>query len=259
MKGPDRRSSRVCIVSGGTRGIGLALTKGLLSDGHRVSIWARDAARGQEVLRELAASDDWVDFQACDVCNPAAVAESFQRTLARFGAVHGFIANAAVNGSRSRFVDRPLEEWDLTIRTNLLGVVHGFQVAARHMIARAEAGDSFGRLIAVSSLASLVGAAQNESYGATKAAINSLVRAIAVELARYGVTANAILPGYVETELSAEMFGNPKFKANVLPRVPMRRFGMPDDHAGIVNYLMSDSSGYHTGQCFVIDGGYSIY
>jgi NAD(P)-dependent dehydrogenase (short-subunit alcohol dehydrogenase family) len=142
---------------------------------------------------------------------------------------------------------------------NLDGVFHVFQVAARHMIERAQAGDAFGRLVATSSLASVFGTARNEHYAATKAAINALTRALAVELARYGITANAILPGWIRSDMTAGVMANEKFVANVLPRIPMRRFGEASDFGGLAVYLMSSTSSYHTAETFAIDGGYSAY
>ena len=126
------------------------------------------------------------------------------------------------------------------------------------MIKRAEGGDRFGRLVATSSLASLFGMPRGEHYAATKAALNALVRALAVEEARYGVTANAILPGWIETEMTAGLVQNEKFVGAVIPRIPMRRFGTAADFGGIAVYLMSNLSAYHTGDCLVIDGGYSV-
>ena len=143
--------------------------------------------------------------------------------------------------------------------TNLDGVFHVFQVAARHMTERAEAGDKFGRLVATSSLASLFGTARNEHYAGTKAALNALCRALAVELARYGVTSNAILPGWIKSDMTAGIMGNEKFVANVMPRIPVRRFGEPSDFGGIAVYIMSKASSYHTADCFVIDGGYTAF
>src|SRR5207344_166621 len=143
--------------------------------------------------------------------------------------------------------------------TNLDGVFHVFQVAARHMTERAEAGDRFGRLVATSSMASLFGTARNEHYAGTKAALNALCRALAVELARHGVTANAILPGWIKSDMTAGIMGNEKFVANVMPRIPVRRFGEPTDFGGIAVYIMSKASSYHTADCFVIDGGYTAF
>ncbi len=128
------------------------------------------------------------------------------------------------------------------------------------MTERAEAGDKFGRLIATSSLASLFGTARNEHYAGTKAALNALCRALAVELARYGVTANAILsPGWIKSDMTANIMANDKFVANVMPRIPVRRFGELADFGGIAVYLMSKASSYHTADCFVIDGGYTAF
>jgi NAD(P)-dependent dehydrogenase (short-subunit alcohol dehydrogenase family) len=118
---------------------------------------------------------------------------------------------------------------------------------------------AFGRLVATSSLASLFGTARNEHYAATKAAINALVRALAVELARQGVTSNAILPGWIKSDMTAGIMANEKFVGNVMPRIPMRRFGEPSDFGGIAVYLMSKASSYHTADCFVIDGGYTAF
>ena len=91
------------------------------------------------------------------------------------------------------------------------------------------------------------------------AAINALVRALAVELARQGVTSNAILPGWIKSDMTAGIMANEKFVANVMPRIPMRRFGEPSDFGGIAVYLMSKASSYHTADCFVIDGGYTAF
>src|SRR5216683_8373719 len=162
-------------------------------------------------------------------------------------------------GGRHAFIDRTEEQWRTTFATNLDGVFHVFQAAARHMTERATAGDPFGRLVATSSLASLFGTARNEHYAGTKAAINALVRALGVELARHRVTANAILPGWIRSDMTAGIMANEKFVANVMPRIPVRRFGEPSDFGGIAVYLMSKASSYHTADCFVIDGGYTAF
>lgn len=181
-------------------------------------------------------------------------------TLERFGRVDGTFANAGIGGGgRRAFIDRTEEEWRRMFATNLDGVFHTFQAAARHMTERAEKGDRFGRLVATSSLASLFGTARNEHYAATKSAINAVVRALAVELARYGITANAILPGWIKSDMTAAIMGQEKFVNAVMPRIPMRRFGEPADFSGIAVYLMSTASSYHTADCFLIDGGYAAF
>jgi len=106
-------------------------------------------------------------------------------------------------------------------------------------------------------LPSLFGTARNEHYAGTKAALNALCRALAVELARYGVTANAILPGWIKSDMTAGIMANRKIRGELMPRILVRRFGEPADFGGIAVYLMSKASSYHTADCFVIDGGYT--
>src|SRR2546423_423321 len=103
------------------------------------------------------------------------------------------------------------------------------------------------------------GAARSEHYAATKGGMISMIRALAVEFARHGVRANAILPGWIETDMTANAIGNEKFANNVLPRIPMRRWGTGNDFGGIAVYLMSPASAYHTGDTFLIDGGYVLF
>jgi len=253
-------TGRVAVITGGNGGIGLGIAQALSSAGCSVSIWGRNAEKNRLAAASMAAGPGKVDSHVCDVSSPASVKDAMKATLNHFGRVDGCFANAGIGGGgRRAFIDRTEEEWRSMFATNLDGVFHVFQAAARHMIERAEAGDAFGRLVATSSLASLFGTAGNEHYAATKAAINALCRALAVELARHGVTANAILPGWIKSDMTAGIMGNEKFVANVMPRIPVRRFGEPSDFGGIAVYLMSKASSYHTADCFVIDGGYTAF
>lgn len=251
---------RVAVVTGGNGGIGLGIAQALAAAGCTVSIWGRNPEKNGRALASITAAGGKGDARVCDVTDAASVTAAMQATLDRFGRVDGCFANAGIGGGgRRAFVERTEEEWRQMFATNLDGVFHAFQAAARHMTARAETGDAFGRLVATSSLASLFGTARNEHYAATKAALNALVRALAVELARYGVTANAILPGWIRSEMTEGLMGNDKFVGNVMPRIPMRRFGEPSDFGGIAVYLMSGASSYHTADTFVIDGGYTAF
>jgi NAD(P)-dependent dehydrogenase (short-subunit alcohol dehydrogenase family) len=253
-------TDRVAVVTGGNGGIGLGIAQALAAAGCNVSIWGRNAEKNKTAAATMAAAPGKVDTRVCDVSDAASVNAAMKATLERFGRVDGCFANAGIGGGgRRAFIDRTEEEWRTMFATNLDGVFHVFQAAARHMTERAAAGDAFGRLVATSSLASLFGTARNEHYAATKAAINALCRALAVELARYGVTANAILPGWIKSEMTAGIMSNDKFVANVMPRIPVRRFGEPSDFGGIAVYLMSKASSYHTADCFVIDGGYTAF
>jgi NAD(P)-dependent dehydrogenase (short-subunit alcohol dehydrogenase family) len=259
MAGLFDLTGRVAVVTGGNGGIGLGMAEALAGAGCAVSIWGRDVEKNRRALDRLAATGAPVAAEVCDVADAEAVQASFDATLSRFGRVDGLFANAGVaGGGRRSFLEREPEEWRRTFAVNLDGVVASFQVAARHMAERAAGGDAFGRLVATSSVASLLGAARNEHYGATKGALNAMVRALAVELARYGVTANAILPGWIESDMTAGLMANEKFVTFNLPRIPARRFGRPGDFGGIAVYLMSGASAYHTGQVLVIDGGYTV-
>jgi NAD(P)-dependent dehydrogenase (short-subunit alcohol dehydrogenase family) len=253
-------SGRVAVITGGNGGIGLGIAQALTAAGCNVSIWGRNAEKNKRAVATMAGCTGKADALVCDVSDPASVKAAMAATLDKFGRVDGCFANAGIGGGgRHAFIDRTEEQWHKMFATNLDGVFHVFQAAARHMTERATSGDPFGRLVATSSLASLFGTARNEHYAATKAAINALCRALAVELARHGVTANAILPGWIKSDMTAGIMANEKFVANVMPRIPMRRFGEPSDFGGIAVYLMSKASSYHSADCFVIDGGYTAF
>jgi NAD(P)-dependent dehydrogenase (short-subunit alcohol dehydrogenase family) len=253
-------TGRVAVITGGNGGIGLGIAQALAAAGCSISIWGRNAAKNARAVATMADCAGKIDSRVCNVSDPAQVKAAMADTLEKFGRVDGCFANAGIGGGgRHAFIDRTEEEWRSMFATNLDGVFHVFQAAARHMTERATAGDPYGRLVATSSLASIFGTARNEHYAATKAAINALVRALAVELARHGVTANAILPGWIKSDMTAGIMANEKFVANVMPRIPMRRFGEPADFGGIAVYLMSAASSYHTADCFVIDGGYTAF
>ena len=116
-----------------------------------------------------------------------------------------------------------------------------------------------GRLIGTSSTSAIHGAARNEAYAATKGAMLAMVRGLSVELARYGITANSIIPGWIETAMTAPRVGDEKFEDRVMKRVPVRRWGKPEDFAGLAIYLTSDAATYQTGEEFVVDGGYTRF
>src|SRR6185437_6035763 len=177
-------SGRVAVITGGNGGIGLGIAQALALSGCSVSIWGRNAEKNKAAAATMAKDPGEVDTQICDVSDPASVKDTMKAVLDTFGRVDGCFANAGIGGGgRKPFIERSEEEWRKMFATNLDGVFHVFQAAARHMTERAQAGDAFGRLVATSSLASLFGTARNEHYAGTKAAINALCRALAVELA----------------------------------------------------------------------------
>jgi NAD(P)-dependent dehydrogenase (short-subunit alcohol dehydrogenase family) len=253
-------TGKVAVVTGGNGGIGLGIAAGLAEAGCAVHIWGRNGEKNAHALEVLRGKGARAESAICDVSDRSSVDAAFAHALAAFGRVDGCFANAGIYGTAPRsFLDRPLDEWRRVLTTNLEGAFNTLQAASRHMVERSRRGDAGGRLVVTSSLASLFGTARNEHYAASKAALNALARALAVEFARYGITSNAILPGWIVTEMTEAAFANERFTDAVKPRIPMRRFGEPRDFGGIAVYVMSDASAYHTGDLFVIDGGYTLF
>ena len=252
-------TGKVALITGGNGGIGLGMAEAIAAAGADVCVWGTNATKNAAAEARLAEHGVRAKAIQVDVSDEAAVDRAFEATVAAFGRVDGCFANAGVSTRGTPFEKLTSDEWRRVLAVNLDGAFFTLRAAARHMVARAEAGDPGGRLIGTASLAALSGPARNEHYAATKGGLVAMMNALAVEYARHGVTANSILPGWIETEMTADAFAWQKFAENVMPRIPMRRWGSPQDFAGIAVYLMSDASAYHTGDRFLIDGGYWIF
>lgn len=249
-------TGKVALVTGGNGGIGLGFALALAEAGADIAIWGTNADKNAAAVAKLAATGRRVQGFLCDVGDETAVDASFASTLAAFGRVDACFANAGVgSGKNKSFMDISADEWHRVTRVNLDGVFYTLRAASRHMVERGGG----GALVATASLAALMGAARAEHYGATKGAVVSMIRGLAVELARHGIRANAVLPGWIETEMTERMFADPRFAGNVLPRMPMRRWGKAEDFGGIAVYLASEASAFHSGDAIVIDGAYSLF
>jgi NAD(P)-dependent dehydrogenase (short-subunit alcohol dehydrogenase family) len=253
---PFDLTGKVALITGGNSGIGLGMADGIARAGGEVCIWGTSSVKNAAAVEQLSAHGTRVSSCQCDVSDPDAVASAFAGTLQTHGRIDGCFANAGIGGRGQAFDEMTFDEWQRVISVNLDGTFHTFKHAAGHMRHRAEAGDRGGRLVATASLAAISGQARGEHYAASKGALVSMIKALAVEYARYGVTAHTILPGWIETAMTEPSFAYGKFVENVMKRIPARRWGRPEDFAAIAIYIMSDASAYHTADTFLIDGGY---
>ena len=251
---PFDLSGKVALVTGGNSGIGLGMAVGLAEAGADVCIWGTNEEKNNSAETKLQSLGVKALSIRCDVSEEQEVDSAFSQTLNTFGRVDSCFANAGAGGG-SPFQNFPTDVWKRVIEVNLDGTFFTFRAAVKHMIERGEG----GRLVGTSSTSAIHGAAQNEAYAATKGAILAMTRGLAVELARYRITANTIIPGWIETAMTASRVGDEKFEDRVMKRVPVRRWGRPEDFAGIAVYLASEASAYQTGEEFVIDGGYTRF
>ncbi|GAA5173465.1 SDR family oxidoreductase [Pseudonocardia eucalypti] len=245
-------TGHVSLVTGGNSGIGLGMARGLVEAGAQVCIWGTKADRNAEVVESLG---ERASAMRVDVGEEESVVEALAEVVGRFGRLDSCFANAGVESNRKPLVETSLADFRRITRINLDGAFVTLREAARHMI---ELGNG-GSLVATSSLSVLMGQAGGYAYTASKGGLVTIVKALAVELARHGIRANALLPGWTESGVTAGSFANEKFVSNVMPRMPVRRWGVGDDFGGIAVYLASEASSFHTGDSILIDGGYAAF
>ena len=250
-------SGRVAVITGGNGGLGLAMARGLAKAGANVAIWARNAEKNTGAVEELnALGGGEARAFSCDVSEEGQIEAAMAATLDAFGRVDAGFANAGISGAGTRVQDMTPEGWDTTFGVNARGPALVYKHITRHMIARAANGDPGGKLIVTSSGQSIMGVNKSSDYAASKAAVNGLTRGAAFELARYQITANALLFGYYETDITAK--APPRFAEWMAQRIPLRRPGDHEGLEGLAVFFASPYSDYITGQCLPVDGGLSI-
>ena len=256
---PFDLKGKVALVTGGNSGIGLGMAQALAQAGADVVIWGSNAEKNLAAEGKLTSSGVRVLAQQVNVADEAAVVAAMQEAVAAMGRVDFVAANAGMGRGAPSFDQMTTETWKQVMAVKLDGVFWTFREACKHMKERAGQGDPGGSLVVTSSVSAVHGAPRNQAYAATKGAVIPMIRGIAVEYARYGVRANAILPGWIATDMTAGAQQNETFNAKAIGRVPMRRWGEPEDFGGIAVYLASDASRFHTADTFVIDGGYTVF
>jgi hypothetical protein len=252
---PFDLTGQVALITGGNSGIGLGFAEGLAAAGSDVAIWGTNPDKNAAAVEQLSRHGRRVQAFVCDVGEEQQVEAAFEATLEAMGRVDSCFANSGVGGAAKSFIEMTADEWHRVLRVNLDGVFYTLRAAARHMVARGGG----GALVVTASLAAVQGQAKGQHYAATKGGVIAMMRACAIEFARYGITANAVLPGWTETAMTAPAFAWDRFRDNVLPRMPVRRWGTPADFSPIAVYLASPATRFHTGEVHLIDGGYSIF
>jgi len=234
----------VAIVSGASRGIGKAIAESLASAGCDVACVARDAARASEVANLLPGT---AKGYACDVANAEDCAGLVNAVEADLGPVGVLVNNAGI--TRDNVLVRLRDDdWQTVLDTNLKGAFNTTRAVARGMMKRRS-----GRIINIASVVGLTGNRGQANYAASKAGLVGFSKSVAQELASRGVLVNVVAPGFIETDMTAEL---PDEARNALfERIPLGRFGRPEDVAGVVRFLAGPDAAYMTGQVLVVDGG----
>lgn len=255
MSHPFDLSGKVALITGANAGIGLGYAKAIAAAGGDVVLWGRRADRNAEAAATVSAHGGRVLTDEIDVADEAAQVAGFERALGEMGRLDCVIANAGFAGL-TPMVDLTTEELGRHIAISEVGAFVTLREGARHMVKRAEAGDPGGSLIATGSLTNFMGTWGVGHYATAKSSIAGMIRNFAVELGAQGVRANMVCAGLIATEMT----GGPEsgLKPMAEEKTPIPRMGTPEDLGGIVVYLMSDASRYHTGDLITVDGGRRI-
>jgi NAD(P)-dependent dehydrogenase (short-subunit alcohol dehydrogenase family) len=247
------------VITGGNGGIGLGLASGLARRGGSIAIWARNDEKSAAAVELLETLGGRAFAVSCDVADEADVDRAMALTLDHFGRVDCLFANAGIPGGSVRFVELELETWRQVFGVNVEGAFLCLRAAARHMVQRGGPGS----LVGVSSIAAQYGAPRQAHYAASKTAMVSLMRSLAVELAPQQIRCNTLSPGWFDTDLIAAGSGfggrvHDQFRAVTEGRTPVRRWGRQDDLDTIAPFLADPSLSFHTGDVLTVDGGYTI-
>jgi len=246
-----RLKDQVAIVTGGSRGIGRAITQAFAAEGAKVAfVYRGNQAAADSLTQEIAQAGGTARAVQANVTDPESAQRCMEEALKTWGRLDILVNNAGIIHDEL-FVRMEPDAWQSVLSTNLGGTCNFCRAVAYALMRQRH-----GRIINISSVAAEYVNLGQTSYAASKGAINAFTRALAVELASRNVTVNAIAPGFIETDMSAAVRNK---AGDVLKKmIPMRRLGQPEDIARVAVFLASDESGYITGQVLTVDGGLSL-
>ncbi len=244
---------RTAVVTGASRGIGKAIALCFADAGADVMLVGRTQQTLDDVFEQITRSGGRAAVAAVDVADPDAAATVTQKAISEFGRLDVLVNNAGGNSFMVPLAEMRMSGWEKTMRLNLDSVVRMTQAALPHL--RDSPG---GSIINVSSVTGLRGSPFMSHYGAAKAAVISLTQSLAIELGTSGIRANTLVPGWIATDLTGFLRDDEGLEHTILDRVPMQRWGRPEEIAEGALFLASDASSFMTGQSLVIDGGLSV-
>ncbi len=241
---------KVAVVIGGTSGIGLAIARGMAEAGADVVATSRRMDLVEAAAAEIEQRGRRSIRVSSDVSNRASLQNVLDESIRAFGKVD-ILVNSAGRTKRAPTLDFSEEDWDDIIDTNLTGTLRASQVFGRHMLERES-----GSIINIASLSTFVGLHEVAAYSASKAAVGSLTKSLAIEWGARGVRVNAIAPGVFRTALNQKLLDETERGREFLLRTPMRRFGNVDELAGVAIFLASDAASFVNGEIIAVDGGF---
>ncbi len=254
-------TGKVTLVTGGNGGIGLGFAMGIAKQGGDIAIWARNEEKNAtaKAALEAAGAGRVVAYQV-DVSSEDAILAGFELLMKDFGRIDCVFANSGASPRYKSIFDMPTEHWHDFQSVALDGAFFTLREAARHMKARAEAGEPGGSLVACGSLSMFQGLAGKAEYAASKSAVAAVIRCLAAEMGEFGVRANVVAPGLIITPMMGPADGPAAqyLTGQYGPVTPLKRVGYPEDFEGIGAFLCSDASSFISGETIKVDGGYMI-
>ena len=247
-------SGKVAIVTGAAQGIGQACAVRVAKEGAKVVVCDVNDRAGERVAKAIEGKGGAATFVHCDVSKAGDVADALSAAVKAFKRVDVLVNNAGVVDD-APFLELPLEELDRVLSINLRGAFLMAQAVARQMVSQGKGGKPAGAIVNMSSVNERFGLPDHVAYSMSKGGISQLTKAMAVALAPHGIRVNAVGPGTIDTPLLKDVVKDKAFRAKVLSRTPLGRFGRPEEIAAIVAWLASDEASYVTGTTVFADGG----